>query len=177
MVVVQVFQASHMVGFDVPVIAHDMMLRFMNVDFTKLTSGSARIPSAVGDDVKPSIEFNSGGDGSTDSNGVHVPTAAEEKARWDAYYNAGTAALVFVLISLAIGLFFYFRSKQNKKRIGAYGEVNGDVEESIPLNRNHADIEESRRLKGKGRATEADYQDEAETMFEIGSDGEEKYPS
>lgn len=176
MVVVQVFQASHMVGFDVPVIAHDMMLRFMNVDFTKLTGGSARIPSAVGDDVKPLIGLSGGGDGSTDPNGVHVPTAAEEKARWDAYYNAGTAALVFVLIALAIGLFLYFRSKQNKK-VGAYGEVNGDVEESIPLNRSHAELEENRRRKGKGRATEPDYQDEAETMFEIGSDGEEKYPS
>jgi carboxypeptidase D len=177
---VQVFQASHMVGFDVPVVAHDMMLRFMNVDFTKLIDGSVRIPSAVGDDFKPTIDLNGGGDGSTDSNGAHVPTAAEEKARWDAYYNAGTAALVFVLIILAIGLFFYLRSKQSRKATsngGAYGKVNGDAEESIPLNRSHADIEESRRRKGKGRATEADYKDEAETMFEIGSDGDEQYPS
>lgn len=169
-----------MVGYDVPVFAHDMMLRFMDVDFTKLTDGSVRIPSAVGDDVKPSIDLSGGGDGSTDSNGVHVPTPAEEKARWDAYYNAGTAALVFVLIVLAIGLFLYLRSKKNAKATGnggAYGQVNGDAEESIPLNRSHADVEENRRRKGKGRATEADYQDEAETMFEIGSDGEEHYPA
>lgn len=165
-----------MVGFDVPVVAHDMILRFMDVDFTKLTEGSARIPSAVGDDSKPSIDPNDGGG----SNGVHVPTTAEEKARWDAYYNAGTAALVFVLIVLAIGLFFYLRTKRNAKTMGnggAYGKVNDDAEESIPLNRSHADIEESRRRKGKGRATEADYQDETETVFEIGSDGEEQYPS
>lgn len=165
-----------MVGFDVPVVAHDMILRFMDVDFTKLTEGSVRIPSAVGDDSKPSIDPNDGGG----SNGVHVPTPAEEKARWDAYYNAGTAALVFVLIVLAIGLFFYLRSKRSVKTMGnggAYGKVNDDAEESIPLNRSHADIEESRRRKGKGRATEADYQDEAETVFEIGSDGEEQYPS
>ena len=168
-----------MVGYDLPVVAHDMMLRFMNVDFTKLTDGSVRIPSAVGDDVKPSIDLNGVGDGSTDSNGVHVPTPAEEKARWDAYYNAGTAALVFVLIGLAIGVFFYLRGKKNAKAGGsggAYGKVNGDAEESIPLNRSHADIEESRRRKGKGRATEVDYQ-EGETMFEIGSDGEEQYPA
>ena len=168
-----------MVGYDLPVVAHDMMLRFMNVDFTKLTDGSVRIPSAVGDDVKPLIDLSGVGDGSTDSNGVHVPTPAEEKARWDAYYNAGTAALVFVLIGLAIGLFFYLRGKQKAKAMGgggAYGEVSGDAEESIPLNRSHADIEESRRRKGKGRATETDYQ-EGETMFEIGSDGEEQYPA
>jgi len=169
-----------MVGFDVPIVAHDMMLRFMNVDFTKLTDGSVRIPSAVGDDFKPSPGLHSGDDGSTDSNGAHIPTPAEEKARWDAYYNAGTAALVFVLIVLAIGIFFYLRNKRNAKTMGnggAYGKVNGDAEESIPLNRSHADIEESRRRKGKGRATEADYQDEAETIYEIGSDGEEQYPS
>jgi len=162
-----------MVGFDVPIVAHDMMLRFMNVDFAKLTDGSVRIPSAVGDNVKPSIAV---GDDSTDPNGVHAPSPVDQ-ARWDAYYNAGTAALVFVLVALAIGLFFYFRSKRNVKSMGGYGEVNGDVEESIPLNRSVAQIEESRRRKGKGRATETDYQDEADTMFEIGSDGEENYPS
>ena len=169
-----------MVGFDVPIVAHDMMLRFMNVDFTKLTDGSVRISSAVGDNVKPVVDLSGAGDGSSDSNGMHPPTAAEEIARWDAYYNAGTAALVFVLIALAIGLFFYFRGNRSPKRMGnggAYGEVNGDAEESIPLQQSHAETEENRRRKGKGRATEADYREEGETMFEIGSDGEEKYPS
>ena len=49
----QIFNASHMVGFDVPNVAHDMILRFMGVNFTAITDGSARIPSAVGDDTKP----------------------------------------------------------------------------------------------------------------------------
>lgn len=44
-----------MAGFDVPHVTHDMILRFMGVNFTALTSleGSVRIPSAVGDDSKP----------------------------------------------------------------------------------------------------------------------------
>jgi carboxypeptidase D len=41
-----------MVGFDVPHVAHDMMLRFMNVDFTSILSGSAMISSSVGDNVR-----------------------------------------------------------------------------------------------------------------------------
>ena len=41
-----------MVGFDLPNVAHDMILRFMGVNFTAITDGSARIPSSVGDDVK-----------------------------------------------------------------------------------------------------------------------------
>ena len=44
-----------MAGFDVPHVTHDMILRFMGMNFTALTSleGSAVIPSSVGDDSKP----------------------------------------------------------------------------------------------------------------------------
>jgi hypothetical protein len=45
-----------------------MMLRFMNVDFTSILSGSAMIPSSVGDNVKPDLTAkpNSGGTNATD---------------------------------------------------------------------------------------------------------------
>jgi len=49
----QIFNASHMVPYDEPLVAHDMILRFMGVNFTAIADGSARIPSSVGDDVKP----------------------------------------------------------------------------------------------------------------------------
>ena len=44
-----------MAGFDVPHIAHDMILRFMGLNFTAVSSpeGSVRIPSTVGDSNKP----------------------------------------------------------------------------------------------------------------------------
>jgi carboxypeptidase D len=42
-----------MVPYDFPNVAHDMILRFMGVNFSSITDGSARIPSSVGDDVKP----------------------------------------------------------------------------------------------------------------------------
>ena len=44
-----------MAGFDVPHVTHDMILRFMGVNFTAITEpeGSVRIPSSVGDDTKP----------------------------------------------------------------------------------------------------------------------------
>lgn len=44
-----------MVPYDVPHIAHDMMLRFMGVDFSQIASGSAKIPSNVGNDTKPAL--------------------------------------------------------------------------------------------------------------------------
>jgi len=49
----QIFNASHMVPYDAPHVAHDMILRFMGVNFSAIADGSARIPSSVGDDVKP----------------------------------------------------------------------------------------------------------------------------
>jgi carboxypeptidase D len=42
-----------MAGYDVPHVTHDMILRFMGVNFTALTDGSVRIPSVVGSDSKP----------------------------------------------------------------------------------------------------------------------------
>ena len=73
---VQVFNASHMVPYDVPAIAHDMILRFMGVDFSAILEGSARIPSSVSDNVRP-IFFD-------DENlPVSSKPPEETKARWD----------------------------------------------------------------------------------------------
>jgi hypothetical protein len=49
-----------MVGFDVPHVAHDLILRFMGVDFSKIVQGggaesTAHIPSTLGNDVKPTV--------------------------------------------------------------------------------------------------------------------------
>jgi carboxypeptidase D len=82
---VKVFNASHMVGFDVPHVAHDMMLRFMGVDFSKIADGSARIPSAVGDDKKVMWSEQSADKGKQDavSSGK---TPEQDKAMWEGVY-------------------------------------------------------------------------------------------
>ena len=49
----QIFNASHMAPYDVPHVTHDMMLRFMGVDFKAIVEGSAKIPSSVGSTSKP----------------------------------------------------------------------------------------------------------------------------
>ena len=41
-----------MAGYDVPHVTHDMILRFMGVDFSVINDGTAKIPSSVGDHVK-----------------------------------------------------------------------------------------------------------------------------
>ena len=85
----QVFNASHMVPYDVPDVAHDMILRFMGVDFSAILEGSARIPSSVGDDVKP-IFMDDENPVSSKPPGT---TPAQTKAQWD-----GERHLFYVMV-------------------------------------------------------------------------------
>ena len=49
----QIFNASHMAPYDVPMVAHDMILRFVDMNFSAIVDGSALIPSSIGDESKP----------------------------------------------------------------------------------------------------------------------------
>lgn len=73
-----------MVPYDVPTVAHDMILRFMGVNFSAIADGSARIPSKVGDVEKPVPTFV---DGSKDVDSkIPVPpskTPEQDKAMWE----------------------------------------------------------------------------------------------
>ena len=51
----KIFNASHMAPFDLPHVSHDMILRFMNVNFSAILDGSARIPSSIGSEEKPAF--------------------------------------------------------------------------------------------------------------------------
>jgi carboxypeptidase D len=81
-----------------------------------------------------------------------------------------------VLIALAIGIFFWIRSRRRRPGV----TISDYPDEAIPLHDNRApspngyhpdDEEESRRRKGKGRA---ESEVSAEAIFNVGdSDGEE----
>lgn len=47
------------VGFDVPLVAHDMMLRFMGVDFSLVPGWEAGAASSVGGVLRPQIGVQS----------------------------------------------------------------------------------------------------------------------
>ena len=83
-----------------------------------------------------------------------------------AYYNAGSAALVLLLIFLAIGIFLWFRFRRKATLKGLPVDR---LEESIPLNvsqNGRDDDDDFRQRKGKERA-------ESETMFDVGEDDDE----
>ncbi|CCM01745.1 uncharacterized protein FIBRA_03811 [Fibroporia radiculosa] len=170
---VKLFNASHMAPYDVPHVAHDMILRFMGVDFSAIVNGSAKIPSAVGDASKPVPALL---DGAPTVTPVPAKTPEQDKAMWEAYYNAGSAAMVLVIIALAIGGYLWWRTRRNRMRGLPPASTH---EENIPLNASMAeskdhddeDDEQFRQQdKGKGRAQ---LLTPAEAIFSVGESDDE----
>ncbi|KAJ7887601.1 Alpha/Beta hydrolase protein [Mycena olivaceomarginata] len=153
----KIFNASHMAPFDVPHISHDMILRFMGVNFSAIFEGPhflEEVPTAAAT-VAPETG----------------KSPQQAKAMWEAYYNAGSAALVLTLIFAIIGIFVWCRRrKQRSPRL----PVNQHGED-IPLNRaqldEDGDEETPRQRKGKGKERAAS--PAAPPIFDVGDSDEE----
>jgi len=178
----KIFNASHMAPFDVPHVTHDMMLRFMGVNFSAIVDGSAKIPSSIGTDTKPIF-----GETDAQSTSIVMPgkNPQQDKAMWEAYYNAGSATLVLILIFIAIGIFIWYRIRRNRGVQLPTLRQDQVEEETIPLTRRRAneddedeDEEVMQQRKGKERLREPEPERElAESpIFNVGdSEDEEEY--
>lgn len=106
-----------------------------------------------------------------------------------AYYNAGSAALVLILIALAITAFLWCRIRRNRVRLpnNSIDGGRGTGEENIPLRsamgaydengNGQSDEEVFRKRKGKERAVDEPAGDQA-AIFDVGdSDEEDGYKS
>ncbi|KAE8219057.1 hypothetical protein CF319_g7177 [Tilletia indica] len=140
---VRVAGASHMVGYDLPIAAHDMMLRFMGFDdglgtaeLVASAGAAARIPSVLkgSGGAGRKLAFVGGGGAAAGVGmgkgdvgtlpmipGVDGKTEDQvaEEARWAAYYNAGSAALVFIIIAVCIGTCVLLRSRKRARQLYA----------------------------------------------------------
>ncbi|KIY70377.1 alpha/beta-hydrolase [Cylindrobasidium torrendii FP15055 ss-10] len=173
----KIFDSSHMVPFDLPHTSHDMILRFMGMDFSKILEGSARIASSVGDNVKPVFIDQS----DTAALPTSTKSPQQDKAMWEAYYNAGSAALVLVVVGLLIGLFLCWRMRRNqsKLRLPMNNRETRD-EEHVPLAQsmstaNFQDDEvpytpRAASVKGKERAMDPP---SPQPIFDVGDSDEE----
>ncbi|KAJ8594013.1 carboxypeptidase KEX1 [Rhizopogon salebrosus TDB-379] len=160
----KIFNASHMVPYDVPDIAHDMILRFMEMNFSAIVDGSARIPSTVGDDAKP-IFLDSGDIPLSSPSPGNTPE--QSKAQWDAYYSAGSVVLIFIVIAVVIGLCIWCRLRRRPVHLSRNPDLE---EENIPLNSTSNQYHDEHAGKGKARAVDG----EAGTpIFDVGEDEEE----
>ena len=70
-----------MAGYDQPHATHDMILRFMGMNFSAITDGTARVPSSVGDDEKPSF-IESKPDSAAPAPST-TKTPEQDKAMWE----------------------------------------------------------------------------------------------
>ncbi|PPQ63138.1 hypothetical protein CVT24_005778 [Panaeolus cyanescens] len=180
----KIFNASHMAPFDVPHVTHDMMLRFMGANFTALVDGSARIPSQLGSSTKP-IFVEEHDQKPNESPKSHPQ---QDKAMWEAYYNAGSAALVLLLVFIVIGTFVWCRIRRRRVQLplGRGGGGPDDAEESIPL-RTNGELREVAREReiplmindapnGKGKQRANGGSNHQEAIFEVGdSEDEDDY--
>jgi carboxypeptidase D len=138
-----------MAPFDVPHVTHDMILRFVGMNFSAVLDGSARIPSSLGKLSKPVFVQES-----KDTPTPVVPPAKGQqgKVTWEgeseysnlqpktdcpalrqipAYYNAGSAAFVLIIIFIIVGIFLIWRHRR-RKRFGL--PLRTDMEEeAVPL--------------------------------------------
>jgi carboxypeptidase D len=98
-----------------------------------------------------------------------------------AYYNAGSAALVLVLVFLIIGTFVWCRLRRKRVQLPF-----GQVEESIPLNSSmrgdgeeDADVvQQKRKRKGKERSREGGASSEAlaePPIFDVGDSDDDEF--
>ena len=164
MTFVSIAKASHMVGVDKPVEAHDMMLRFMGVDLMDAAGPSARIPSRLDGEQDRVLVVAGGGNKVPSQNhspmipGVSGKTEAQvaEEAKWEAYYNAGSAALIVLLILVGAGTCILLRLRRkarlSRKSASPYlpsgeegeHEMERFIQEDLPSDENLAEDDNTR---------------------------------
>jgi carboxypeptidase D len=87
-----------------------------------------------------------------------------------AYYNAGSAALILVLILVFIGLFFYWRSRRGSTAGRVNLPTEQDHEERIPLSTNVGGMGMSREDITHRDRNERGRGEEGEAIFDVGDD-------
>jgi carboxypeptidase D len=159
----------------------------MGMNFSAITDGTASIPSSVGNDEKPAFTE------STPSSAIlprpTAKTPEQDKAMWEgtislssfkslshhhpAYYNAGSAAIVLVLILAVLGTVLWYRIR--RRRLHGL-PISKNEEENIPLTQSlpaeDGDSLDDRGMsirKGKRRAHEAG----PSPIFDVGDSDEE----
>lgn len=132
---VSVAGASHMVGFDKPIESHDMIMRWMAAPGEDLVRGaagpSAMIPSTLEGERERLVLAPSSSAGVALGSGEELAAGKEgmitgpdgkseaqvaEEAKWAAYYNAGSAALVVLILLVGFGTCFLLRLRRQAQR-------------------------------------------------------------
>jgi len=191
----QVFDSSHMVGFDVPHVTNDMITRFMGVDLALLPGVLGSTAGKLGGVNKVALSTEAGQPaglplfkgGKSD---VESELQRDEKQDGHGltaeYYNAGSAFLILVILGSIVGLYFYFRRRRSPRRRVGLPTTREDPLERVPLGSERVELTDleraeeyelddegrkRRRDKGKGKERARESQDHAgQTVFALGDD-------
>ncbi|WVQ79509.1 pheromone-processing carboxypeptidase KEX1 [Cryptococcus sp. DSM 104549] len=194
----KIFASSHMVGFDVPHVTNDMIMRFMDVDVSLVPGIAAQSTSRIGDDERLAVHV-----GPVEPAGV--PLFKGGNTDWEAWYNAASAILVLIILCSIVGIYFYFRRKPVRRSRIALGAPRhrdrgrdaeeGDAAERVPLGAERVEMEDIERAerydegyrfddgvggegrqrgggKGKGKAKER-VSEEGEVVFSLGDEDDD----
>ncbi|KAK0551124.1 Cell death protease [Tilletia horrida] len=173
---VRIADASHMVGVDKPIVVHDMMLRSMGFDdglgtaeLLASAGPAARIPSVLGPKGKvgPGTSAEGGrklvfvgAGGAAAGGGTGAPVAGdkilpmipgvdgktEEQVAEEAN-NAGSAALIFLLIAVGLGVCILLRIRRRARLDGLHAKHTANGYGDFELNDDEVDEEPRRRRR------------------------------
>jgi carboxypeptidase D len=187
MTYVKVYDASHMVGFDVPDVTNDMIMRFMGVDMNEFAGSTSIVGSVVGeDDDRPEVHVGKV------KPAPGIPLLKGGKGDWESWYNAISAVLILLTLGGIVALYLYLR-RRRRARSGPLHLPRGgsaerdDRDERVPLATAAEDYEleessygrdndsGSSKGKGKGKEKARDSESDAErgeTVFALGDEDE-----
>ncbi|KAI9801377.1 MAG: Cell death protease [Sarcosagium campestre] len=111
------YNSSHMVPFDYPRRTRDMLDRFVGVDIASI--GGAPTDSRI--DGEKGLETSVGGHPNSTA-AQDEQDARLSQAKWDAYYRAGSFALVIVAAAAAAWGYYVWRDR--RRRLGYAGLTN-----------------------------------------------------
>lgn len=147
---IRFYDSSHMVPFDVPERAADMLTRFIGVDYTKLgqPAGNSYIEGEDKDAVNPPGSAPQRPSPASPPKSSE-PASAEEKDRlqaaaWAAYQRSGEAALAVVVVAALAWGIFVLRARR-RRRVG-YKGVRTDEPYDDGDSRRHRDVEAAREF-------------------------------
>jgi len=179
----KIFAASHMVGFDVPLVTNDMIMRFMDVDLTYLPGVAASAPGRVGEEDKVVISVASAAKGNV---------VTKSGSTFEDWYNGISAMMILFILCGSIALYFYFRQRGRLRR--RLNLPKDDAAERVPLGADRMELDAVERAeeyelddggrkmqrngKGKGKASDGygngngyDVEDGGgQTVFALGDD-------
>lgn len=178
---VNFYNSSHMVPIDAPAAAHDMILRFMQVDTLHAAGHAAKIPSKIGKETEAVLGATQP-DGSTlemleglDANGLPEKDVTEDGFDKDheRLYGPRQTAMLFLLVTAAIFGIWGINHWRGGRRRARYRKLKGKGRQSIKLEETDLGVvERALPLPPAPRIIITPESPETAVMFDVGEDDE-----